>query len=77
MAKKQSGPKKVYLTIETSLSEDGWNVPTELKYNDDTFTISDPVRSNKLFDGAIRWRCKIDSRDMELFNLENRWWMEQ
>jgi hypothetical protein len=76
MAKKQNGPKKVYLTVET-LSADGWNVPAELKYNDDTFKISDPVRSRKLFDGAIRWRCKIDSRDTELFNLDDRWWMEQ
>ena len=77
MAKKQSGPRKVYLTVETTFSADGWNVPYELKYNDDTFKISDSVRSKKLFDGAIRWRCKIDSRDIELFNLEDRWWMAQ
>jgi len=72
MAKK---PKKVYLQVETSLTPEGWSVPIELKYNDEPFEIKDPVKGMKLFDGAIRWRCKIDGRDIEMFNLDDQWWM--
>lgn len=77
MTMKQSGPKKTFLKVETTLSSDSWNVPYELKYNDETFKIIDPIHSMKLFDGAIRWRCKIDGRDIEMFNLDDLWWMYQ
>lgn len=74
MAKK---PSKAILQVETRLTPDGWAMPFELKYNDETFEIKDPVHSVKLFEGAIRWRCTIDGRQVEIFNLDDMWWMEK
>ena len=68
-------PKKIYLQVEIRLTVEGWSVPNELKYNDETFEIKDPIKGMKLFDGAVRWRCKVDGRDIEMFNLDDQWWM--
>lgn len=68
--------KKITLDIISTYIND-WAVPIELRYNDEKFEIKDPVHSTKLFDGAIRWRCKVDGRDIEIFNQEDRWWMVQ
>jgi hypothetical protein len=74
MAKRSS---KAYLQVETKLTTEGRSVPHELKYNDETFEITESVKSMKLFEGATRWRCKIDGRSVELFNIEDKWWMEK
>lgn len=66
---------KVFLQIISRLTPEGWDVPHELKYGDETFEIKDTVRSMKLFNGAVRWRCKIDGRQIELFNNGDSWWM--
>lgn len=68
-------PKKIYLQVETQLTPEGWKLPNELKYNDETFEIKDSIKSMKLFDGAVRWRCNIDGQDIEMFNLDDQWWM--
>lgn len=68
---------KITLKIETRLTPDGDSIPYELTYNDETFEIKNLVKSMKLFNGATRWRCKIDGRDIEMFNLDDRWWMER
>ena len=72
---KSNGLLKVTLQVEANLTLDDISVPYELKYNDDRFEIKDPIRGLKLHDGATRWRCKIDGRDIEMFNLDERWWM--
>jgi hypothetical protein len=77
MATKSSGPKKTYLTVETKTTPEGDIIPHELTYNDETFEIHDLVKSMKLFEGAVRWRCKIDGRAVEIFNLDDRWWLER
>lgn len=74
MAKKTG---KITLQVEAIISPEGWAIPHELKYNDETFSIIDPVRSMKLFDGATRWRCSIDGRQVEIFNIDDSWWMEK
>lgn len=66
---------KISLQIITRLVPEGWSIPYELKYEGETFEIKNPIRSMKLFDGAIRWRCKIDGRDIEMFNKDKNWWM--
>jgi len=75
MVKESNGPVKVTLQVETKITLDGGFIPSELKYNDERFEIIDPIRSMKLFDGATRWRCKIDGRNIEMFNLDEQWWM--
>ncbi len=70
-------PSKISLKIETRLTPEGDSIPYELTYNDETFEIKNLIKSMKLFNGAVRWRCKIDGRDIEMFNLDDRWWMER
>lgn len=66
---------KITLKIETRLTHEGDSIPFELSYNDETFEVKEPIKSMKLFDGALRWRCKIDGRTVELFNEGDNWWM--
>ena len=70
-------PSKITLKVESRLTPEGNSIPYELNYNDEPFEIKNLVKSMKLFDGAVRWRCKIDGRDVEMFNLDDRWWMEK
>ena len=68
---------KISLKVAARLSPEGVNIPYELTYNDETFEIKNLIKSMKLFNGAIRWRCKIDNRDIEMFNIDDQWWMEK
>ena len=54
--------------VKIIVDNNGWNIPVELTYNDEKFEIKDPVRSMKLFNNAIRYKCNIDERYIELFN---------
>ncbi len=66
---------KIALTIKSRITPEGGIIPYELSYNDEKFEIKDPVKSMKLFDGAVRWRCSIDGRKIEMFNIDESWWM--
>jgi hypothetical protein len=77
MAKATTKSNKISLNITSTLTEDGVKVPVELKYGDDKFEITNQIRSMKLFDGATRWKCAIDGRQIELFNLGDDWWMKK
>jgi hypothetical protein len=68
-------PSKITLKIETRLTPDGDSIPYELTYNDETFEVKNLVKSMKLFNGAVRWKCSIDGRSIEMFNEGNKWWM--
>jgi hypothetical protein len=68
---------KMTVIVESKADIDGWNVPVELTYNDEKFEIKDPIRSMKLFDNAIRYKCNIDGKAIELFNENEKWWMNR
>ena len=53
----------------------GWDIPFELTYNDEAFEIKDPIRSMKLFNNAVRYKCNIDGKEIELFNEAEEWWI--
>ncbi|ABR49591.1 hypothetical protein Amet_3463 [Alkaliphilus metalliredigens QYMF] len=66
---------KMFVKVEGKLDDNEWNIPVELTYNDEKFEIIDPVRSMKLFNNAIRYKCNIDGRLIELFNEGEEWWI--
>ncbi len=66
---------KILVMVESKPDADGWNIPIELSYNDEKFEIKDPVRSMKLFNNAVRYKCNIDGKAVELFNEGNEWWI--
>ena len=66
---------KIFVVVENKPDTDGWNVPIELTYNDEKFEIKNPIRSMKLFNNAVRYKCNIDGKAIELFNEENEWWI--
>ena len=69
------GNDKVFVEVKSSQDEYAWNVPIELTYNDEKFEITDPVRSMKLINNAVRYRCTIDGKAIELFNEGDEWWL--
>ncbi len=71
--KTESG--KMFVMIESKPDNNGWNIPFELTYNDEKFEIEDPIRSMKLFNKAVRFKCKIDGKEIELFNEGEKWWV--
>jgi len=66
---------KMFVMVESKPDTDGWNTPFELTYNDETFEIKDPIRSMKLFNNAVRYKCNIDGKAIELFNEGEEWWI--
>ena len=62
------GNDKVFVEVKRRQDEYAWNVPIELAYNDEKFEITDPVRSMKLFNNAVRYKCIIYGKATELFN---------
>ena len=71
--KNKSG--KVFVMIESEPDIDGWNNPIELTYNDEKFEIKDSIRSKKLFNNAVKFKCNIDGKAIELFNEGEEWWI--
>lgn len=67
--------EKMLVAVESTPDSYGWNIPYELKYNDEKFEIKDPIRSVKLFDNATKFKCVIDGRAIELFNEDDKWWI--
>jgi len=66
---------KVFVIVESKPDIDGWNTPIDLTYNDEKYEIKDPIRSMKLFNNAVRYKCNIDGKAIELFNEGEEWWM--
>ncbi|MCJ7689368.1 MAG: hypothetical protein MUO60_08615, partial [Clostridiaceae bacterium] len=60
--------EKMLVVVESNPDNNGWDIPYELTYNDEKFEIKDPVRSMKLFNNAVRYKCNIDGKAIELFN---------
>lgn len=70
-------PEKVLMQIETAPTQKSGIIPCQLIYEGDPIEISSPVKSIKLIDGAVRWKCFINGREVELFNDGESWWMMQ
>ena len=66
---------KLFVIVDSKPSADGWKTPIELSYNDEKFEIKDPIRSMKYFNNAVRYKCNIDGKAIELFNEDEEWWM--
>ncbi|MDO9536096.1 MAG: hypothetical protein Q7J85_12390 [Bacillota bacterium] len=66
---------KILVMVESKPDTNGWNIPFELTYNDEKFEIKDPIRSMKLFNNAVRYKCNIDGKAIELFNEGEEWWI--
>jgi hypothetical protein len=69
--------EKMIVNVESEPDKggNGWNIPIELTYNDEKFEVIDPIRSMKLFNNAVRYKCSIDGRAIELFNEGEEWWI--
>lgn len=69
--------EKMIVAVESELDSNGngWNIPIQLSYNDEKFRVIDPIRSMKLFNNAVRYKCSIDGRAIELFNEGEEWWI--
>ena len=67
--------EKMVVVVQSKLDNNGWNIPFELTYNDEEFEIIDPIRSMKLFNNAVRYKCSIDGKAIELFNEGEEWWI--
>ena len=65
---------KSIVEVKSSTDDNGWNIPVELTYDDEKFEVKDPVRSMKLFNNAVRYKCTIDGKPFELFNIGDEWW---
>ena len=66
---------RMLVMVESKPDIDGWNIPIELTYNEEKFGIKDPIRSKKLFNNAVRFKCNIDGKAIELFNEGVEWWI--
>lgn len=66
---------KMIVEVKIRVDNNGWNVPVELTYEDEKYEIKNPIRSMKLFNNAIRYRCNIDGKEIELFNEREDWWI--
>ncbi len=71
--KSKSG--KMAVVIESKTDSNGWDIPIELTYNNEKFEIMNPIRSMKLFNNAVRYKCSIDGKAIELFNEGEKWWI--
>ena len=60
---------KIIVEVKSSTDDNGWNIPVELPYDDEKFEVKDPVRSMKLFNNEVRFKCTIDGKLFELFNM--------
>ncbi len=71
--------QKIPLQVTTELIYKIGLVPRLLTYEDDDegTVIFNPVKGLKLIDGAVRWRCRINGREIELFNEGESWWAMQ
>jgi len=67
--------EKMSVVVDSKLDSNGWDIPFELSYNDEKFEIKDPIRSMKLFNNAVRYKCSIDGKAIELFNEGEEWWI--
>ncbi|MGH4124783.1 MAG: hypothetical protein ACREV6_17820 [Clostridium sp.] len=67
--------EKMLVVVQSKLDNNGWDIPFELTYNDEEFEIKDPIRSMKLFNNAVRYKCIIDEKEIELFNEGEEWWI--
>ncbi len=67
--------EKMLVEVESNPDNNGWNIPFELNYNDEKFEIKDPIRSKKFFNNAVRYKCNIDGKAIELFNEGEEWWI--
>jgi hypothetical protein len=68
-------PNKVVVEIKTKTDDNGWSIPIELIYDDEKYEVENPVRSMKLFNNAVRYKCTIDGKLLELFNIGDEWWI--
>lgn len=66
---------KMFVVVRSKPDTNGWNTPIELTYNEEKFEITAPIRSMKLFNNAVRYKCNIDGKAIELFNEGEEWWM--
>jgi len=66
---------RMFVAVESKPDTNGWNIPIELTYNDEKYEIKDTIRSMKLFNNAVRYKCSIDGKAIELFNEESEWWI--
>ena len=64
---------KMFVMVASKPDTDGWDIPIELAYNDEKFEIKDPIRSMKLFNNAVKYKCNIDGKAIELFNEGVEW----
>ncbi|MBW9157999.1 hypothetical protein [Clostridium tagluense] len=67
--------EKMLVVVQSKPDNNGWDIPFELTYNDEEFEIKDPIRSMKLFNNAVRYKCNIDEKEIELFNEGEEWWI--
>ena len=69
--------EKMLVTVASKPDNNGngWDIPFELTYNDEEFEIKDPIRSMKLINNAVRYKCNIDGKEIELFNEAEEWWI--
>jgi hypothetical protein len=68
-------PNKILVEVKSKTDANGWKVPIELIYDDEKYEIKNPVRSMKLFNNAVRYKCTIDEKPFELFNIGDEWWI--
>jgi hypothetical protein len=66
---------KIFVMVESKPDIDGWNIPIELTYNNEKFEVIDSIRSKKFFNNAVRHKCNIDGKAIELFNEGEQWWI--
>lgn len=66
---------KMFVKVESKPDTDGWNIPIELSYNEEKFEVKDIIRSKKYFNNAVRFKCNIDGKAIELFNEGEEWWI--
>ena len=67
--------EKMLVMVQSKPDNNGWDIPFELTYNDEEFEIKDPIRSMKLINNAVRYKCNIDGKLIELFNEGEDWWI--
>ena len=68
---------KVYVEVRSEKDENDWDIPVLLIYEDEKFEVKKPQRSMKLINNAIRYKCFVDERQVELFNSGDEWWINR
>ncbi len=68
-------PNKILVEVKSKTDANGWNIPIELTYDDEKYEVKNPVRSMKLINNAFRYKCTIDGKPFELFNIGDEWWI--